>query len=135
MITENEKAPQIRVQLLPSPCHVSFVGPFFEEGGRGSINFDQKLKFQGFFQQRLPLSYFVIASCESFNTVSRESSCSVQKNSQIYLSEQIFSSFCWNIFLIHLTAAQNKLNMWYRKQAMQIQTEHPMNWFRKLQNQ
>ena len=25
MITENEKAPQIRVQLLLHPCHVSFI--------------------------------------------------------------------------------------------------------------
>ena len=25
MITENEKAPQIKVQILPSPCNVSFI--------------------------------------------------------------------------------------------------------------
>ena len=33
----------------------SSVGPFFKEGGGGTENFDQKLKFLGFFQLRWPL--------------------------------------------------------------------------------
>ena len=34
MITENEKAPQMRIQLLPSPCHVSFIN---QEHGKTSL--------------------------------------------------------------------------------------------------
>ena len=51
----------------------------------------------------------------------------------VYLDEIIFF-FCFveTSFLIHATEQKNKLNMWYRKLAMQIQTEDQMNWFGKL---
>ena len=38
-------------------------------------------------------------------------------------------------FQIHVTAQQNKLNIWHWKRAMQIQTEHQIIWFEKLQYQ
>ena len=51
----------------------------------------------------------------------------------IYLDEKkYFFGFVQKSFLIQMTAQQNKLNMWHRKQAMQIQTENQMIWFEKL---
>jgi len=47
-------------------------------------------------------------------------------------SAEQFQVFVGKSFLIHSTAQQNKLNMWYRKQTMQIQTEHQMNWFGQM---
>ena len=41
MRTENEKAPQIKVQILPSPCNVSFINHEHEYGN--SSNFCSKL--------------------------------------------------------------------------------------------
>ena len=46
-----------------------------------------------------------------------------------------FFCFVETSFLIHATVQKNKLNMRYRKQAMQIQTEDQMSWFGKLQYQ
>ena len=55
--------------------------------------------------------------------------CSIK----IYFDEiNLFFRFVETSFLIHATAHQNKLNMWNKKLAMQIQTENQMNWFGKL---
>ena len=78
-----------------------------------------------------------IASCRSGNTISRAVPLS-KKNlhhsqfSDLFKWNKYFQVFVGTAFLIHLTAQKNKLNMWYRKQAMQILTKRQMNWFGKL---
>ena len=71
-----------------------------------------------------------------FHKHNQQSSSYVQKKSEsfsnLFTQNKYLLSFVGTSFLIHSTALKNKLNMWYRKQAMQIQTKHQMNWFGKL---